>query len=219
MSDQTITIQVPITIDLTTLAAAVAAILAPAPAPVPTPAPPPTGLPTGEALVLSAGALNKAFWPGDWSYGGPTLAYGALDPTGVRCLKVTAQMTGIPPGGGGWQPYFVLPGQTAAGGLSTALFTHLVVNLKPTRAGQTWLSAVKGAGDVAVPGSVAVNIEAFGPAPQVGVWGTYKIPLGASGYNLGGALIEKFMVQDQMPWTDAATSAGNEYYIGDAYFV
>jgi hypothetical protein len=64
-----------------------------------------------------------------------------------------------------------------------------------------------------------VNVLNYGPEPVVGQWNTYKIPLGAGGYEIPhGTHIYKFMFIDQTAdQTDSGYST-NRWYVDNLYF-
>jgi hypothetical protein len=186
------------------------------PAAVIIPPPPPS---TG--LVYADGVFH---WGGDFNYGGAVGNYQAIDPQGGGlCLSMTAVPTKpitptSPTGGagGGWLPYYK-PGVA----FDTTPWKFINLKLKPTRLGQEWnMPTPEGLADVNFPGHTVVRVEKLGPAPVVGQWGTYKIPLGAGGLNLPvGAQIAKFGIQDQMAWGPMPANAPNNvYYINDVFF-
>jgi hypothetical protein len=106
---------------------------------------------------------------------------------------------------GGWLPY--APG--ASPSFSLAGFNYLILKLKPTVANQTWLCRAYTAGDVPTT-PAPVSLSPYGPAPVVGVWGSYRVPLTA--LNAVGISIEKFAVQD-----DTGLST-NVWYVDDVGF-
>jgi hypothetical protein len=80
--------------------------------------------------------------------------------------------------GGGFQPYAgnVVPTYD----LEAGSFGYISMDLKPTINGQTWrLSAISRLPPGDVYPWAATSITEYGPAPQVGKWATYKIPLSA----------------------------------------
>jgi hypothetical protein len=185
-----------------------ATVTIPAPVPGPTPpATPPSAAP--DVVVLSAG---KFHWSGNFNYGGSVEKDAVLDLQGVRSSSFTA--TALPSGGGGWLPY-------RSTFFNTTGYGYLQLTLKPTREGQTWkVTQPENAGDIAVPGSTEAIVEQFGPAPIVGQYGVYRIPLGVGGLNLPiGVTFWKFGLQDQMPYGPHPENAkGNVFYISDARF-
>jgi hypothetical protein len=79
---------------------------------------------------------------------------------------------------GGFQPYAgnVVPQWD----LEAGSFGYISVDLKPTISGQKWtLSAISRLPPGDVYPWAAVNVTDYGPAPQPGVWATYKVPLSA----------------------------------------
>lgn len=183
-----------------------------APPVVVTPPPPtPPAAATGGDVVLTDGILNKLFgWVADWSFGVASVTYGATAPDGTKCLEIESNAA---QGGGGWLPYFIIPGQSNAGGFPPLPFLNLT--MQATRAGQTWVTGVDGTGDVAlpgVPGSIPVNAS----PPAVNAWVTYKVAMPIP----AGDTIEKFEVADQMPWVAAtkANAPGNIWRIKDAWW-
>ena len=195
-------------LDLTTLAAALQPLLA-SPPPIITP---PVTKPTGSVFVPPAGALviyaNGTFdWPGDYSWG---VAVNYKDTVGVpESGDADIAITGI----GGFQPF--APGTPANVDLTP--YGSLNFDLKPTIANQTWNSGWEQVGDVVFPGVNPVSVTNFGPAPQVGKWATYKIPLFKGGYGLpAGAHAYKFMLQDNTADQNGNTTP-NVWYIDNIY--
>jgi hypothetical protein len=169
-----------------------------------TPPPPP---PPGQPLVVVSNGVNH--WSGNYDWQ-ETEVDSSIGPDGQPAIKMTSQG-----GTGGFQPWYAQGGvnQPGATNFDTTGLTSLTLVLAPTRAGQVWASGFEGQGDVTIPGAKVVNVTDFGPAPQPNVYGTYVIPLGASGYNLpAGQKILKFMIQDQ------TNSAGNVFYIKSITF-
>ena len=115
-------------------------------------------------------------WAGDYSY---NLTANYADTAGILesgsfdiALTTTAAY-------GGWQPY---SGKTTdLWQFESGAFDHFQIDLKPTKAGQLWnlsmVNRLPGAADY-LP-TTSVSVAAFGPTPQVGVWGRYTIPLSA----------------------------------------
>jgi hypothetical protein len=166
-------------------------------------------VPKPDVVVLSAG---KFHWSGNFNYGGSIEKDAVTDPQGVLSSSFTA--TALPSGGGGWLPF-------RSSFFNTTGYKFLQLTLKPTRAGQSWqLVQPENPGDIPVPGANSVTVENYGPAPVVGQYGVYKIPLGVGGLNLPvGVTFWKFGLQDQMPYgSQPANAKGNVYYISDARF-
>jgi hypothetical protein len=194
-------------------------VVTPPPAVTPPPVPPP---PAARSFVVYANGVFH--WGGDFNYGGAVANYRATDPQGGGlCLSMTAvpsqPVTSSNPtggAGGGWLPWYK-PGVA----FDTTPYKYIFLSLKPTRAGQSWIMPTpEGLGDTNFPGHTVVTVEKFGPAPVIGQWGTYKIPLGEAGLNLpAGAKIAKFGVQDQMAWgAIPANAPNNVYYINNVSF-
>jgi hypothetical protein len=162
------------------------------------------------AVVLSDGVFR---WSKNFNYGGIEETDGVTF-AGQRAARFTANSTG---GGGGWLPvnnrFF-----------NTTGYKYLQLTLAPTRPGQSWHLVQPelpqhGVNDTPVPGGATVAVEDYGPAPAVGVFATYKIPLSVIAPN--GTMIWKFGVQDQIFWANGqntALSNGNQWYVADARF-
>jgi len=120
--------------------------------------------------------VNGVFnWEGDYSYSasasyenksGPPVS----GPYDVEILVSSAY--------GGFQPY---AGKTVpTWDMEAGSFGYISLDLKPTISGQTWrLSAISRLPPGDVYPWAATSITKYGPAPKVGVWATYKIPLSA----------------------------------------
>jgi len=168
---------------------------------------------SGADLVLSNGQLNKAsYWVGDFSYDLGSETYGATAPDGSTALKIVANSNGSPPGGGGWQPYYQTPGAAQAGGFTPLAFLN--VTMWATRPQQEWLYGVQGTGDQVIPGASPPAAGTQFNATAIGSWQTYKLPVSVP----AGATIEKFRIQDQLPWVNSSESAGNTWYVKDAWW-
>lgn len=163
-----------------------------APPPVVTPPPvvvPPPPIVAGNLPTTGPGVVyanGKMLWPGDWSGTQVSLNYSdtAGTPGSVDlAVKVNSAW-------GYWLPYIL--------SLQTAGFKSLVLQLKPTVAGQKWsvqtYTSTSTTTDIVVGG--VSDISKYGPAvPVVGQFNTYTIPLSAmasSNINL-----YKFLLQDQ----------------------
>ena len=94
---------------------------------------------------------------------------------------------------GGFLPY--AGGTVPLWNFNAAPYTYLTFALKPTVANQTAQVYFVKVGDI--PVGVVVNPFSgkYGPAPQPGVWTTYKIPLADLGVK--GMSVYKFAIQDQ----------------------
>ncbi len=146
-------------------------------------------------------------WGGDLSYGGLQVNYSSTAGTPIDgSYDISCKGNN-----GGFQPY--APNDD----FDTTPYKFLVISLKPTIANQTWISGFEAAGDV--PKGVTLNITDFGPAPVPGQWNTYKIPLGAGGYQLpAGVHIYKFMIQDQTANQSGYKGPTNVWYADDIAF-
>jgi len=148
---------------------------------------------------------GKFYWQGDYSWG---VKIDYQDKSGAAPSgKYSIAVSGI----GGFQPY--APGYD----FDPGKYKYLVVSLKPTIPAQTWDSACYAVHDVLT--GHGINVLHYGPTPEVGKWNTYKIPLGAGGYDIPpGTHIYKFMFIDQ---TADQTNSGyttNRWYVDDLYF-
>lgn len=178
-------------------------------------------LPAGSTIVVPQAVVTpppataswiyhngQYFWGTDWSSGG-TANYSDTSGAPVSGTKDIAFTTSAQ--WGLWTP--VAP-NNAAGipAFDASPYTHLTLSLKPTRAVQVWsLYAVPGPdGETFVPGTVVDDISVYGPAPAIGKWGTYLIPLSVLGVGKGlavGTNLRKLGLQDQ------SGPAGNAFFI------
>ena len=148
---------------------------------------------TGDAASGSAfwvfknGIFN---WGGDYSF---TATANYKDMSGASVsgsYDIAVTLTGAY---GGYLPY--------AGGIvplwnfDASPYNYLTFAFKPTVANQTAQVFFVKVGDI--PVGVVVNPFSgqYGPKPQVGVWGTYRIPL--SDLGVKGTSVYKFAIQDQ----------------------
>jgi len=115
-------------------------------------------------------------WLGDYSYPGGQININYADTTGApedgpADIKITSTTTAA-----GWLPY---AGKTTTQwDLDGGAFNYISLDLKPTLANQDWQIFILcrlPPGDNA-PWSSTV-LSKYGPAPVVGQWATYKIPL------------------------------------------
>ena len=115
------------------------------------------------------------YWPGDYSYG-VSVNYAdttGQPPAGTNDIMITANGAG-----GGFQPYSGKDVPTYD--LEAGSFNYLVVSLKPTVSGQLWnIGIVSRLPPGDVYNNALVSVTNYGPAPVVGQWATYKIPLAA----------------------------------------
>jgi hypothetical protein len=179
--------------------------------------------PAGAAWGYYDGTFN---WGGDYSW---NVALNYQDTSGeplsgAHDLKVS--LTGQ---WGGWQPFMCsgvaapLPACIALYDYPLGDFTYLTFALKPTVANQQWSAQFIAVGDTAIACNYAnpypisgagVSVLAYGPAPVVGQWATYKIPLAAFCVGPGTANVDvyKFHIQDQ------TGLASNTWYIDNVGF-
>lgn len=183
--------------------------------------PAPSNLPVGPYsvagtpdVVFAGGVLN---WPVDFSYGGLQHTI-APSPTGSG--KMVLQCT-TPNGQGGWQPGYQNPPPPYVGTpvlgttynvFPTAGLNFLNLDVYVTMANCTFVSAFLGASDSAIPGAQEVTMEKFGGPLVVGSWVRLKIPLGSTGYNLGGVPVLKFNAQENIE------HPGNIFYFDNVFF-
>jgi hypothetical protein len=138
------------------------------------------------------GQDTPAFGIVDYNYGDVTLFYkdtqGAPE-NGSYDIAINTS------GNSGWQPFSGAPFLTAAPNIwamDASAFNYMTIDLKPTRAGQTWalnfISRVT-PGDEYNSATVILGgtDQTFGPAAKPGVWATYKIPflVGSGALNNG----------------------------------
>jgi hypothetical protein len=188
------TIMVPITIPEQTItipastAPVTAASVTTAPGPTaPGTAPPVTTAPAaGTFWIYHSGKFK---WGGDYSFGSGRVDYATKDPqTGEKVIGIY--------GDEGLQPY--APGND----FDTTRFNFVVVSVKPTVAGQNWLTGAEMAGDLPIPGGPGQmqSIMPYGPDPAVvGEWNTYKIPFSVYGIKPGLHIYKFAFLQHQQP--------------------
>jgi Calx-beta domain len=158
--------------------------------------PPPS---TGTFWVYYNGVFN---WGGDYSSGAvPNYQSTAGNP---ESGPYDIAMTLIGPFGL-WAPY--AGGTVPTWDFNASGYTYLTIDLQPTVPNQVWQLYFMQVGDVRIIGPngqrTVVNVADYGPAPQVGKWATYRIPLSmvltqyASGQPVYETSVYKFGVQDQ----------------------
>jgi hypothetical protein len=138
-------------------------------------------------------------WPGDYSF---VATPNYRDTSGLPLSgKYDVKVTVTSPWGG-WQPY------ATNWVFDTTPYTYLRFALKPTVANQRAQVYFMLVGDK--PVGVDVDPFKYGPAPVVGQWGVYTIPLADIG--VAKIKIYKFAIQDQ-------TGLGNNvFYVDDVAF-
>jgi len=169
-------------------------------APAPTPTPTPTPVPAGAFWVYQNGVFA---WAGDYSFStGPIDYANTVGKPGGKCISVP-----IASPWGGFQPY--APG----GQFDTRPYKYLTYSLKPTQPNAVFATGFAAINDVADGSPITVvgpGLTKYGPAPQVGVWGTYKIPL--ADFGLSNPLILKFSV------ADGTGVKSNQFYLDNIGF-
>jgi hypothetical protein len=153
--------------------------------------------PSGTSWVYYNGHMD---WPGDYSFGA-SIDYS--DTSGAPLSGSTDIKVTITGSWGGWLPYAQNWDFNSAG------YTKLTFSLKPTVANQVWNVYFVKVGDV--PVGIYLNPSNYGPAPVVGKWATYTIPLADLG--VLGQSIYKFCIHDE-------TGMGsNTWYVDNVGFV
>jgi hypothetical protein len=149
--------------------------------------------------VYHDGAFN---WGGDYSSGAvPNYSSTAGNPeSGPYDIAVTLTETW-----GLWQPY--AGGTVPTWDFNASGYNYITMDLKPTVANQVWQVYFMQVHDVSIIGAngqrTMINLADYGPAPVVGQWATYKIPLSVvlTQYSSGAPVYEtgvyKFAIQDQ----------------------
>ena len=104
-----------------------------------------------------------------------------------------------------WAPY--AGGTVPLWDFNSTGYNYITMDLKPTVANQSWQFYFMLVGDKQIIGSngkqIILNLANYGPAPVVGQWGTYKIPLVdvltqySSGSPVYESAIYKFGLQDE----------------------
>lgn len=163
----------------------------------------PTGWPSGTDpyWVYKDGVFS---FVGTFDYG---LKSDFADTTGVPLTGQYDIVCREPASGGtgGIQP--ICPGNPAAVPLSK--YKYVTVCLKPTHAGQNWNIGFAKTGDVFV-GNRPNLAPTYGPAPVVGKWACYNLPLTDAG--VPNDTIYKFSVNDLLG------GANNAFYIDNLGF-
>jgi hypothetical protein len=125
--------------------------------------------------VYNNGIFN---WLGDFSYPGGSITINYADATGAPESGPADIDVSFTVPHAGFQPY--AGKTTTAWDMEGGSFGYISMDLKPTMAGQDWelfIISRLPPGDV-FPSS-NVTLSSYGPAPVVGKWATYKIPLSA----------------------------------------
>jgi hypothetical protein len=143
---------------------------------------------------------GKFAWPGDYSFvATPDYRDTSGAPAAGRYdIKVT--LTGA---WGGWQPF------ATNWVFDTTPYNYLTFAFKPTLANQTAQVYFMLVGDK--PVGIGVDPFKYGPAPVVGQWGVYTIPLADIG--VARTKIYKFAIQDK------TGIKNNVFYVNDVAFL
>jgi hypothetical protein len=128
---------------------------------------------------------NGAFaWPGDYSF---NAAVNYKDTSAGPLSGVYDIAVNVNGAYGAFQPY------ATNWAFDSSPYTKLTFALKPTVANQQWQIYFMKVGDV--PVGITLNVLNYGPAPVVGQWSVYTIPMADLG--VLGTSIYKFAIQDQ----------------------
>jgi hypothetical protein len=143
---------------------------------------------------------GKFDWPGDYSFvATPDYQDTSGEPlSGPYDIKVTLNGSW-----GGWLPYAL------NWTFNSSPYTKLTFALKPTVENQKWNVYFVKIHDV--PIGIYVDPSNYGPAPEVGKWGVYTIPLKDLGVE--GQPIYKFCFHDETGLSD------NVWYVDNVGFV
>lgn len=145
-------------------------------------------------------------WPGDYSFLAAANYADTVGKPGGQCIAV--KITGK---WGGWQPFAFLPGGKA---FDTSPFKYLIFSTKPTMPNQSHGMGFDADNDVKdgnpIPIVAGPGMTKYGPVPQVGVWGQYKIPL--ADFGLTNPDILKFSL------TDGTGNPTNLFYVDGVGF-
>lgn len=165
-------------------------------------APPAVATAARTAWVYHAGVFN---WGGDYSFAA-TVDYADTsgEPLGGRydiAVKTTGRWGGFQPFAGGKVPQW---------NFNDRGFTYLAFAFKPTVANQTAQVFFTKVGDRPTGRTVNLFSGQYGPAPQAGVWATYRIPLAELGVE--NTNVYKFAIQDQ------TGLRANTFYLNDIRF-
>jgi hypothetical protein len=152
-------------------------------------------------------ANGKYFWAIDYSFGFTMQNY--ADTTGLPTMGTyDYAFTTMPGQGGGWSA--VAPSDA----FDITPYNFLNITIKPTIANESWGLQMVQVGDKLVGNKVAIKDATYGPVPQAGVWGTYKIPFSALG--IGGTTGVTTMYKMAVEF--GATPASRQWYVQDWHF-
>jgi hypothetical protein len=164
--------------------------------PPPVPTPPPVA--SGTSWVYYKGTLD---WPGDYSF---SVNVDYNDKSGQPLSGAHDTKVSLTGPWGGWLPYAL------NWNFKTDGYTKLTFALKPTQESQQWSLYFIAVGDHPLPNPCTVNVLDYGPAPVVGRWATYTVPL--SKLCVANTSIYKFAIQDK------TGSSDNVWYVDNAGF-
>jgi hypothetical protein len=153
----------------------------------------------GTFWVFQNGVFN---WGGDYSSNATPNYKSTAGTPESGSYDIAVSVTGA---WGLFQPY--AGGTVPNWNFDASGYKYLTVDLKPTVASQVWQIYFMQVGDKQIMNAngtpEVVNPTAYGPAPVVGQWATYKIPLSAvltqhsSGSAVLATAVYKFAIQDQ----------------------
>jgi hypothetical protein len=177
-----------------------------------TPPPPPT---KAAFWVYHNGVFN---WGGDYSSAAVPNYFSTAGEPESGSFDIALTLTGQ---WGIWAPY--AGGTVPMWDFDSTGYNYITLDLKPTVANQVWQFYFMQVHDVQIIGAngkqIMINIANYGPAPVVGKWATYKIPLSVvlTQYSSGKPVYEtgiyKFGLQDE------TNLASNTYYIDNVGFI
>jgi hypothetical protein len=152
---------------------------------------------TGTSWVYYNGLFD---WPGDYSFVAKADYHDKTGQplSGKEDVKITLQGAY-----GGWLPY------AQNWSFNSAPYTKLTFALKPTVANQQWSLYFVKVGDI--PVGISVDVTQYGPAPVVGQWNTYTVPLAHLG--VLGTTIYKFAIQDKTGLSNNTWYADNVGFV------
>jgi hypothetical protein len=105
---------------------------------------------------------------------------------------------------GGWQLMSSKCQSSVRACVDTTRYQYLILQIKPTVAGQQWQIGFMSSGDT--PDGNVIDISQYGPRSVVSQWSSFKIPLSA--FKLSNTKILKF-------WLQGNTSGATKFYVDD----
>ena len=161
----------------------------------------PTPPATGTYWVYYGGKFN---WTSDFSF---LASINYLDTAGAPLSGSADIAVSILGSWGGWQPYL-------STGFDVTPYKSIVFCTKPTVDGELHgmgFAAIGDVGDgIAIPVVAGPGMTKYGPVPQKGVWGCYKVPL--ADFKLTNPKVLKFSL------TDGTGLATNKFYVDNVGF-